>query len=568
MTGIRARGRALLATIGLLGWLRRAKRARATALHAMTDRDARVSRRLERERFTEFAVRYGPAFAGRFGGTGSGQTALLVARGFPAVEMNLCLLRALQIAGYRVTVLLQSERGGLHNYFRLAGADRIVRWSRFAERYDFSREAAATVDSCPSIAMLRDVVHRGIRVGRSTVSTTLRSLRVGKLDLHSQTVRRALAQQLAAAMAAAEAMAVILDSERPALMLTTDVEYVPGAEQFESCLARGIEVIKYARPHCPNALMFKRYGPANMDQDPSSLSDQSWELMREVPWERGHSARLHRELETGYAEGNWYGSGVELRPDDSDPEALRRQLRLTDAPSAFVFPHVAWDASLRWGRDLFEGYEDWFIETMRAAYANDAVNWIVKIHPAHARKNRHEGRADEPAEVVALYRELGPPPPHVTMIPAESHINTWSLFPLMDFCVTVRGTVGMEAALRGIPVLTAGTGRYDGRGFTIDSETRDEYLSRLARIQELERIGHREQNLAERFAYGIFLLRPFRFETVRLEPDPENPGSRHAIPRLAVTSPSDWSHARDIAALARWISSDGNPDFMISFPGA
>jgi hypothetical protein len=81
-------------------------------------------------------------------------------------------------------------------------------------------------------------------------------------------------------------------------------------------------------------------------------------------------------------------------------------------------------------------------------------------------------------------------------------------------------------------------------------------------------MGPREQNLAERFAYGIFVLRPFRFETVRLEPHPEKPGSRNAIPRLVVTSPSDWSNASDIAALARWISSDGNPDFMISFPGA
>ena len=79
----------------------------------------------------------------------------------------------------------------------------------------------------------------------------------------------------------------------------------------------------------------------------------------------------------------------------------------------------------------------------------------------------------------------------------------------MDYCLTVRGTIGIEAASFGIRVLTAGTGRYDHRGFTTDSETRETYLARIAAIETLPRLSAAEQELAERFAYGAFMLRPF-----------------------------------------------------------
>jgi hypothetical protein len=58
----------------------------------------------------------------------------------------------------------------------------------------------------------------------------------------------------------------------------------------------------------------------------------------------------------------------------------------------------------------------------------------------------------------------------------------------MDYCLTVHGTAGIEAARLGITVLTTGTGRYDRRGFTSDSDSREEYLAKPARIQE-KRIG-------------------------------------------------------------------------------
>ena len=50
-----------------------------------------------------------------------------------------------------------------------------------------------------------------------------------------------------------------------------------------------------------------------------------------------------------------------------------------------------------YGRDLFADQEEWFVETVRAAAANDAVNWVVKLHPgerleAQARPRQRRAR--------------------------------------------------------------------------------------------------------------------------------------------------------------------------------
>src|SRR6266516_2340780 len=128
---------------------------------------------------------------------------------------------------------------------------------------------------------------------------------------------------------------------------------------------------------------------------------------------------------------------------------------------------------------------------------NEELQWVVRIHPGHAGKRPHYlSKADDEETLRMRFGRL---PKQVSLVPARSDISTLSLFPVMDYCLTVRGTVGLEAACRGIPVLTGGTGRYDGKGFTIDSTTPRQYLERIARLQDISRLSPAQVELAERF---------------------------------------------------------------------
>ena len=81
--------------------------------------------------------------------------------------------------------------------------------------------------------------------------------------------------------------------------------------------------------------------------------------------------------------------------------------------------------------------------------------------------------------------------------------------------MTIRGSVGFELPCLGVPVLTAGTGFYSGRGFTVDSDTADEYLGRLAQIQDIQPPDQSAVELARRHAHALFRLRQTRFRSFK-----------------------------------------------------
>ena len=155
-----------------------------------------------------------------------------------------------------------------------------------------------------------------------------------------------------------------------------------------------------------------------------------------------------------------------------------------------VFPHIFWDGTFFWGHDLFPNYEAFFAETLKIAYATPRANWIVKIHPANLVKNRRDGFAGRSNEMQVI-EAMGSLPPHIKVLDATTDISTLSLYEIGDVCVTVRGTVGMEAACFGLTTVTAGTGRYDRLGFTIDPETPEEFRDAAAARRKLEEAHRR-----------------------------------------------------------------------------
>ena len=182
------------------------------------------------------------------------------------------------------------------------------------------------------------------------------------------------------------------------------------------------------------------------------------------------------------------------------------------------------------------------------------MNWIVKLHPASVVKDRRDGYAGEPSEVTAMRETLGELPAHIAFLPPDSPVSTLALYDLMDYCLTVRGTVGIEGAMFGKTVLTAGTGRYDGYGFTIDSTGSDEYLSRLAAIETIPAPAGAETELARRYAYGLFMLRPLALRTMHFRYRQDE----SATLELALDLPEDRpiQGMPDIACLADWLMGD------------
>ncbi len=497
----------------------------------------------------------------------SQKVALVCSPGFPEVEIELGLIKGLQLANFVPVVLIPYEGPYaklLAEHYRLAAVDEIHEWNEFIAKGD-EEIAETTISRCKSVWDLLEFEHGGVRVGRLAVSSVLRKTYKGSLDLLAPEDRRLLRDAVAYGIASADAAQKILQQFRPDLALFVDTVYSPAGELFDACSQNGIEAIQWQQAHKSNALLFKRYTRETWLQHPSCLSSKSWQFVRDMEWTEDHRKQLDQELHSSYASGDWYSVvGTQFEKSIVDSTYLRERFGLDPRKkTAFIFPHILWDATFFWVKCLFRDYEEWFVETVRAACANDRVNWVVKIHPANQRVREGGSLQCESAEVVSLRKYIGKLPPHIAMIPPESEISTYSLFQIMDYCITVCGTVGIEAARLGIPVLTGGRAAYDDLGFTVDSDTREEYLEKVRNIELIPRLSPAQRELAERFAYAHFLLRPWHAKSVTLQYLP-NTKKFLSEGRVNIRSKEEWYTAEDLRNFAEWIASPNKPDELLA----
>ena len=475
----------------------------------------RLSRRLVLERdLRRLRADHGAAFAAIEAPPADAPPVLLVSLTEFVYQLKLegLLGAAIKLAGRRPVVLVQSGSWIPREYFATFGIEDLVVLDDYLDERARAEAAAEAARLLSSGVDLRSLTFRGASIGRHVLSTLSRALHEGAVDASTPEARATLEELLPKTLEATIAAERLLDDQQPELALFLERNYAAEAPVSDLALERGIDVIQYVSGYQDDELVFKRYTRETRRQHPRSLSERSWEIARTMPWGPEQERELDDELERRYGNVSALSRRLQGWTHDRPREELLESLGLDPAKkTAVVFSHILWDANMFYGDDLFADQEQWFVETVRAAVANPNVNWIVKLHPANVWKLRREGLDGELDEERAIAREIGSLPPHVAVLRPESEISTRSVFDATDYGITIRGSVGFELPCLGAPVLTAGTGFYAGRGFTVDSASAEEYIGRLQRIEEIPPPTPEEVELARRHAYALFLLRPLRF---------------------------------------------------------
>jgi hypothetical protein len=481
-------------------------------------------------------------------GRATGPPALVVSLStFPyQLKVEGMLGSALRLAGYRPVVLVPpaSPLAAPRRYLAAFGLDELVRLE------DVDAEPP------PLEGELR----------RYVLSTASRMLHRTSLDPDDPELQPLLVDLARTAARSRAAGSKLLDELQPELVLFNERNYAQEAPLCDLALERGLNTIQWVNAFQDDALVFKRYTDETKGLHPRSLSDASWARVRELDWTPEREAELAEEFRLRYG-GGW---GLARRNHgwtrEFPREEIQRRLGLDPArKTAVLFSHVLWDANmfLR-GVDLFGDQEAWFVESVRAACENDRVDWIVKLHPANVWKQRRDGFEGEGSELEILRERIGELPPHVHVLRASSEISTRSIFELADYGITIRGSIGIELPCFGVPVLTAGTGFYAGRGFTVDSASASEYLDRLRRIEELPPLSEEQTLLAKRHAYALFRLRPARFTsfTSVFRPLEElgHPLDHDVVVNLR--SREELERAPDLRAFGEWATRSRELDYL------
>lgn len=484
------------------------------------------------------------------------------------VKVECVLARALEDEGWEAHILTSRRHRRAVRYFRAFGLTRL-RWVEDVLSVmvwpEAQRIAAELLPHPLTSQRLKALRHRGVNVGRQVLASVSR-MRYRTLRLDDPQVAAAIRTQLPEAVQSVAAAEALLETLHPSLVVFLDKDYLVLGSVCDAAVNRGIPVIQWCASQRDDGYTLKRYTAANRNAHPQSLSDATWRAAREMPWTPAHDEAVLREFDERYRDAKW--TSYYNRPSAQfthDAQTLRQQLGLDPAKrTAIIFSHILWDSTFFWGEDLFEDYGEWLVETVRAACANPALNWVVRLHPANRWKLEREAVREELYDYVLLRERIGPLPPHVTVLDPQADVNTFSLFPVTDYCLTVRGTIGLEMACFGIPAVTAGTGRYSGLGFTVDSGSRAEYLDRLAHLQALPRLSAEQAQLARRYGYALWIQRPWVVTTFRQVYLPIRRGGHpldHNV-RISARSAAELAEAPDLRAFARWAARSSDEDYL------
>jgi hypothetical protein len=103
--------------------------------------------------------------------------------------------------------------------------------------------------------------------------------------------------------------------------------------------------------------------------------------------------------------------------------------------------------------DAFNTQIEWLESIINYARQND-VQVIIKMHPRLSKSHRDSGAAED----IHLYQALAEAAPqNVVFLWPEADVSAYDILQLADFCLTSWGTMGLEAAKLGVPVVTGMT---------------------------------------------------------------------------------------------------------------
>lgn len=247
-------------------------------------------------------------------------------------------------------------------------------------------------------------------------------------------------------------------------------------------------------------------------------TDQMWKARQGNPLTQEQIERM-RSLFTARQQANAWENFT--RPWQGIPvqggENARAELKLDERPVCLLATNVIGE-SLTLGRNLFSrSMTEWVERTLQYFAGRPDVQLVVRVHPGEQLTERRS--------ITNVVHEVFPRlPENIHLVEARDRLNTYDLFEVADLGVVYTSTVGLEMAMKGLPVVVAGRAHYRGRGFTSDPDTWVAYFKMLGAMLDRSRdhhLTHEQVDRAWQYAYSFFFEfpQPYPWHLVRLWDD-------------------------------------------------
>lgn len=418
----------------------------------------------------------------------------------------------MRLQGYRVFVLTTHAGWRINRYFALVGIKPIY-FDELINKFPavMPEDIKQAVQEAKSVPDYRRVSYKGIPIGEIALSTYTRYHGTGVIDLARKDVVDGLREWLMLLCQVGAIAEYVYDQYDVKSLFTAEIFFEEYGAFYYVALSKALNIIKFTGTVRDNAIILQHMTKSNDRQHHAALTQSTWKKVCQLPFGEKERAALTQNFADRYS-SKWHRSKRNAMNTMIMPvEEARQILNIKQGRKvAVIYSHILYDSLYFFGTDLFEDYAQCLVETVRAACANTNVDWLVKVHPSNLwRGEMNSLLKGKYEEEQLINKAIGKLPAHVRIIAADTRINPYTWFQLADYGITVRGTAGLEMAAMGKIVVTAGTGRYEGNGFTIDPKDKAEYRETLQNIHRLPPLSPDQVMLAQRYAHALFVLKPF-----------------------------------------------------------
>lgn len=357
-----------------------------------------------------------------------------------------------------------------------------------------------------------------IVIKKQILSTTLRKLRKGKLNPKNNYELQILFEDLVEYELALEVSKKIHKKFNFDFLIINEKGYSPASEIYNIFIEKKKPVIQWVSSVNDEGFVFKKYNKKNKLLHPFSLDDETWRKNLKLRWSKEKSDQILSKIRNFYSEDLWFNrqdlnkNKFFFKKDD-----IIKNLKIDkNKKTAVIFSHIFYDATFFFGKNIYFDYQEWLIETVKIAIKNKNINWILKVHPVNIWRSKMDNAKLENLEVRAIYEEFGSIPDNLRIVESNTKINTLSFIEFIDYGVTVRGTIGLELSSFGKVVVTAGSGRYDGNGFTLDAKSKQQYKNILMNLHKYKPLSKIKKEKAQKFFEICYNKRPIILKNIRI----------------------------------------------------
>jgi hypothetical protein len=221
-----------------------------------------------------------------------------------------------------------------------------------------------------------------------------------------------------------------------------------------------------------------------------------------------------------------------------------------------IFTNVIFDTSQPHSNVLFPDMFAWLDQVFEVVCQHPDTLFVLRAHPDEVRP----GKASQESVSQWVANKHADGMPNLVFVDSGQSLSSYELIQRSKFVLVYNSTIGLEASILGIPVITAGRARYTQLPTVFFPSTPQEYLQQLKALLDAEElyVPPEFKRNARRFLYYQLFRSSLPFAEF-LEEDGIWPG----FVRLKKISPQDLSTSASPTINAIYKGLFENGDFML-----